>query len=136
MKPRREAAQNRYSVVTIDRIPPSVNSYVRHTRRGIHYTDPRAKAFKDYLALQCRSTIPAYGIEFEVEISIMLAKGQKGDVDNFPKLILDTLAKCGMFRNAKTGKPMSDAHVTRLTISKERGEHSRTTIEIIGVVGV
>lgn len=128
------ATANRYTCIHIDAIPPGVNNYVRHTRHGGHYIDLRAKAFSTAFAIKCAQAQPVYGDEFEVEISVSLGKGQKGDVDNFPKLVLDTIARRGLLRNLKTGCQMSDSHVTTLTVSKFRGEDSRTTVEIVGVV--
>lgn len=122
-----------YSVIRVDAIPPGVNHYVKHTRSGIHYIDAKAKRFKELLAVSCAGVSPVYGRTFEVEIDVSLGKGERGDVDGFPKLVLDVISRRGMLRNMKTGEPMSDAHVTRLTVTKERGEKSMTTIEIIGV---
>ncbi|HUX11039.1 MAG TPA: hypothetical protein VMW51_10375 [Terriglobia bacterium] len=122
-----------FSIIKVPAIPPGVNNYVRHTRNGIHYITREAQAFKELLAASCVGVDPVHGHEFEVEITVMLGKGERGDVDNFPKLVLDTIGKIGLFRDIKTGKKMSDAHVTRLTVTKERGEESRTVIEIVGV---
>jgi crossover junction endodeoxyribonuclease RusA len=123
---------NLYTVIHLDCIPPSVNTYVRHTRNGAHYRTDKAKSFADELALKCTPSSRVYGVAFEVEISITLGPHEKGDIDNFPKVVLDSIARRGMFRNMK-GEPMSDSHVTRLTVSKERGERSHTMIEVIGV---
>lgn len=122
-----------YSVIKVNGIPPSVNNYVRHTRAGIHYKTPKAKLWETMVALACRRAHPVYGTTFEIEITIMFGKGERGDWDNFGKVVCDPIAKCGMLRNVKTGKPMSDAHIKRGTVILERGEKSMTTIELIGV---
>ena len=122
-----------YTVLQIDGVPPGVNHYVKHTRNGIHYVDSSAKEFKALVALACIGKEPVYGHTFEVEITVMLGKGKRGDVDGFPKLVLDAIAQKGMLRNVTTGKPMSDAHVSRLVVQKERGERSMTTVELMGI---
>jgi len=48
-------------------------------------------------------------------------QGERGDIDNFPKLVLDALADCGVFRDSK-GKIVSDAHVMRLEVTKNDRE--------------
>ena len=127
------AQANTYTSLKVGCIPPSVNHYVKHARNGGHYIDPRAVGFASLLAFECMKAEPVYGDEFEVEIHVSMGKGQKGDVDNFPKLVLDTIARRGLLRHRGTGRQMSDSHITKLTVSKFRGEESQTTVEIIGV---
>ena len=124
---------NRYSVIRVEGIPPTVNHYVKHTRLGIHYKTTRARSWEQKVALACRGVAPVYGKTFEIEITVMFGKGERGDWDNFGKVVCDPIAKCGMLRNVKTGKPMSDAHIKRGTVHLDRGEKSMTTIEIFGV---
>ena len=137
MNPKRREAEvkslNRMSIIRVDAIPPTVNHYVKHTRNGRHYKTQEARTFAELLALSARGAEAVFGSEFQVEIEISMGKGQKGDIDNFPKVVLDSLAKLEMLRNGKNGRPMSDSHVTRLEITKERGESPRTTITLIGV---
>ena len=116
----------------IPMIPPGVNHYVRHTRRGLHYVTPEAKAFKDYVAILLRNKFLSpfvVGKTFGIEAWIYLGPKERGDVDGFGKLILDALAEAGAFRN-KIGEWMSDAHVTDLRIHKRRGPESKTVIEV------
>jgi len=127
--------KNIYSRIEVPCIPVSVNHYKHRARSGHYFVTSQAKGFKDLLASKCLPDKKVFGCEFEVEIHITLGPRKRIDCDNAPKLILDTISRRGMLRNAKTGKPMSDAHVTRLEVRKERGEHSMTTIEIIGVNG-
>jgi crossover junction endodeoxyribonuclease RusA len=101
--------------IKLEGIPPSVNHYVKHTRSGRHYTTGEAQGFKDSIALELRDKFTT-GTRFEVVLTITLGKKEKGDVDNFPKLILDGLAAAGAFRDKK-GKRVSDARVRRLEIS-------------------
>lgn len=128
--------KNIYSRIQVPCIPVSVNHYKHRGRNGRYFVTSRATGFKDLLASKCLPDKQVFGSEFEVEINIALGPRERIDVDNAPKLILDTISRRGMLRNAKTGKPMSDAHVTRLEVCKERGDKSTTTIEIIGLNGL
>jgi Holliday junction resolvase RusA-like endonuclease len=130
---KRSKGKENYAIIKVDGIPPSVNHYVRHSRSGRHYKDGSAKEFSEKLALACSASRPVHGMQFEVHIWISLGKRQKGDIDNFPKVVLDSISRAGMLRNYKTGSLMSDSHVTHLQVTKERGERSMTTVEIIGV---
>jgi len=127
--PTPESDPNYYTSIALDCIPPGVNHYVKHTRDGRHYVAWESKVFMAKLAIACRGKQPVLADEFSVEILVTLGPKQKGDVDNFPKLILDTLAKAGMFVSMK-GKRLSDSHVTSLTVKKQRGEASTTLVEI------
>jgi Holliday junction resolvase RusA-like endonuclease len=86
---------------TVPLVPPSVNHYVKHTRMGKHYMTGEAKAFKNAVELfgnqavrkileeSVDATISsgAYG----VVVTVFLGAGQRGDVDNFAKVVLDGL---------------------------------------------
>lgn len=123
---------NNYSRVSVGATPPSVNSYVRHAWGGSRYKSDRTKAFEQLMALALKRCEPVYGKEFEVELSVVFGPGGRGDIDNMLKVPVDCVARAGILRDMK-GKPMSDSHITRLTVTKERGERPMTTIEIIGV---
>ena len=99
-------------------VPPSVNHYAKHTRDGKHYTTDEATAFKDAVATFAGGRF-IQSKTFSVRITVVLGKGGKGDVDNFPKLVLDGMAACGVFRD-KNGKRVSDAHVDELMVSVDR----------------
>ena len=101
--------------------PPSVNHYVRHARGG-HYKTPEAEAFAQRVALAA-GRLRGMKIEADaVEIVVELAHKQRGDIDNFPKVVLDSLVRCSVIR--------SDASITKLTVEKYRGETARTEITI------
>ena len=102
--------------IKVPLIPPSVNHYIKHTRSGRHYKTGEAQAFKDEIALAVKGRY-VESIYLSVIISVTLGTGERGDVDNFPKLVLDALADCGVFRNSK-GIIVSDAHVVRLEVTK------------------
>jgi crossover junction endodeoxyribonuclease RusA len=116
---------------TVPLTPPGFNHYVKHTRTGRHYVTSDARMFKEAVAL-CIAGRSVCAKSFHVDLTIYLAAGQKGDVDGFPKLVLDGLAKAMAFRDRK-GKPMSDAHVTDLVVRKRRDTAwPRTDITIRG----
>ena len=116
---------------TVPLTPPGVNHYVKHTRTGRHYTTGEAGAFKDAVAIYAKGQY-VQAKRFTVNIQVQFAKGQKGDVDGFPKLVMDGLADCGVFRD-KQGKRVSDAHVKRMCVEildRERTEQGWTWIEV------
>jgi crossover junction endodeoxyribonuclease RusA len=100
---------------TVPLSPPSVNHYAKHTRTGRHYRTGEADAYKSAVAA-CAAGKFVQAKRFTVAIDVVLAKGQRGDVDNFPKLVLDGLADCGALRDLK-GKRISDAHVRALHVT-------------------
>lgn len=63
--------------ITVPLIPPSVNSYVRHTRSGRHYVTKEAKAFKQAVALLARGKA-LEADSYIVDIDITLGKGDRG----------------------------------------------------------
>ncbi|MDZ4342095.1 MAG: RusA family crossover junction endodeoxyribonuclease [Candidatus Binatia bacterium] len=93
--------------------PPSVNHYVKHTRTGHHFVTKEATAFKEAVWV-CAARQKIRAKAYEVEVKIMLGKGQKGDLDNFAKCLLDGLVDAGVID--------SDAKITRLILSKERSQ--------------
>ena len=116
---------------TVPLIPPSVNHYVKHTRTGRSYITAEALAFKQALGVYSGSKM-VRGKEFAVFIEVVLPKGKSGDVDNFPKLVLDGLAECGIFRN-RNWERVSDAHVRQLSVkvdAKSRPDEGRTVISV------
>lgn len=110
---------------TVPLVPPSVNHYVKHTRKGRHYVTKEAVAFKEAVAIiSRRRSIVAQ--QYQVFIGVYLGKGMRGDIDNYLKVALDSLVSAGVID--------SDANVTALSISKSRDkENPRTefTIEAI-----
>jgi Holliday junction resolvase RusA-like endonuclease len=103
---------------TVPLTPPSVNMYVRHYRSGAHVKTNEAIAFQELLAVKAKRRY-VVGKRFRVTILIVLGKGDRGDIDNFPKLVLDGLAKYGAFQSPR-GKVLSDAHVIDLRVALDR----------------
>lgn len=106
---------------TVPLVPPTVNHYVCHTRSGEHIITPEAIAFKDAVAIfSAGQSIEAKA--YAVALSIFLGKGGKGDIDNFPKCVLDGL---------KGHVIASDAGVKRLLIELGRDwADPRTEIKV------
>lgn len=96
-------------VFVVPSIPVSLNHYKVRTRRGITFVTKEALNFKAEVALELRGRY-VQAKRFSVTIRITLGKGDRGDWDNFPKLVGDGLAAAGAFRDLK-GKIVSDAHV-------------------------
>lgn len=106
---------------TVPLVPPSVNSYVRHSR-GRHYVTKEAQAFKEAIGICARGANCA-AEEYQVEAHIYLGKGDRGDIDNFAKVILDGLVSAFVIK--------SDAAIRRLTLEKSRDwENPRTEITV------
>jgi crossover junction endodeoxyribonuclease RusA len=121
---------------TVPLVPPGVNNYVKHTRSGRHYVTDNARAFKDAVIILARGK-SVIGRAFQVEAVVYLGHKQKGDVDNFGKLILDALADAGVFQKANLRRPLvtptqlSDAHVSDLILRRRRDvDNPRTEITI------
>jgi|HubBroStandDraft_2_1064218.scaffolds.fasta_scaffold00006_57 Holliday junction resolvase RusA-like endonuclease len=112
---------------SVPAVPPSGNAYVRHTKMGRHYVTEEANRFKDlvfHIANSKKLTIrwKHYG----VGISIFLGRKQKGDLDNFAKVMLDSLVYSAIID--------SDAKVTELRMSKTRDiDNPRTVISVWAV---
>lgn len=103
-------------------IPPSVNGYVRHTRSGRHYVTKEALAFKEAVALVARRR-KITGDSYQVKIAIYLGKGDRGDLDNFGKVIFDSIVAAGVIH--------SDAAVNEIFMQKFRDPlNPRTVIEV------
>jgi len=85
---------------TVPLTPPSVNDYVRHTRRGRHYKTKEAVAFQHAVAL-CSGGQKIDAKRLSVTMTIFLGKADRGDVDNFPKCVLDGLKGCVVTTDAK-----------------------------------
>lgn len=92
-------------------IPPSVNHYILHTRRGRHYKSAEAIKFKADVALCARGKQIRWK-RYGVEIALFLGRKQKGDLDNFAKCVLDGLKDAAVID--------SDAKIVELTMRKDR----------------
>lgn len=108
--------------IVIPLVPPSVNMYVRHTRTGRHYVTKEAQTFKDAVfAYSARRKVRADA--YEVEVFVYLGKGDRGDADNFWKVILDALVAAGTID--------TDAKASDITLRKRRDwESPRTEIRV------
>lgn len=95
---------------TVPGTPPSVNHY-KGTRNGRYYVTKEALKFKADVAL-CAAKQYVAADAYEVEIFIYLGHKQRGDLDNFLKVALDSLVAADVIH--------SDAAITKLTIEKAR----------------
>jgi Holliday junction resolvase RusA-like endonuclease len=117
--------------IIVPGIPPSVNQYKRPMRRGLKIkfkvTD-KAHSFKRDIATFLRGRF-VDAEAFEVEATIYLGYRQKGDADNFLKVLIDGLAEAGAFRMA--GERVSDAKVTDVIARVRRDrDNPRTVIRV------
>jgi Holliday junction resolvase RusA-like endonuclease len=115
--------------VTVPGTPVSVNHY-KHGGGGAWAIRPEAKAWLEDLTktvwihnASANTVSTQEWKQYEVTILLWLGKGRRGDIDNFAKLVLDGLVKCGVLH--------SDAAVMRLVMELARDpEHPRTHIEV------
>lgn len=108
-------------------IPPSANHYKMPRGRGRFgmYVTEEAKKFKSDVAL-CSKGIQIRWRHYGVQIDIYLGKKQKGDLDNFSKVTLDSLVFAGVID--------SDAKITDLRMTKSRDiSNPRTVISVWAV---
>ena len=108
---------------TVPLIPPSVNSYVRHTRSGRHYVTKEAKAFKEAVAV-CGPRGKREAKSYRVDVVLYLGKGQRLDLDNCTKVIGDGLKDAGLIH--------SDAAIGEWRLQKFRdAKEPRTEIKVV-----
>ena len=107
---------------SVGRLPPSVNHYVQHTRAGRHYKTSDARAFEEAVAFAGRSYRDRMIEATEVDIIVWLGPKQRGDVDGFPKTVLDGMVRARIIR--------SDATIIRLLVEKHRGVTPQTDIYV------
>jgi Holliday junction resolvase RusA-like endonuclease len=114
--------------ITVPIVPPSVNHYKMRTRKGVTFVTEDAKTYKKavyYHSLRS-STDPERrfdGGNLSVEVVVYQGKGDKGDVDNYAKCVLDGLVEAGVIH--------SDAAITDLILRKRRDrENPRTEITV------
>lgn len=108
--------------LTIPLIPPSVNSYARHTRSGGHYVTGEAAGFKNAIVLLARHQSVA-AEHYAVTVVLYLGKGQRLDADNSLKCVLDGLQAAGVIA--------SDSKITELHVFKRRDwERPRTEVTV------
>lgn len=121
-------------------LPPSVNHQTEHPWKGVHKKSPAAKAweqqFKAMLPAEARGQY-VIGERFAAILKFFPGPGDRGDVDNRNKLLLDCCAKAGMLRGID-GRQLSDAWFKRLVVDicdtpadRQRGPATEVTIEVI-----
>ena len=102
--------------------PPSGNHYVKHTGAGRHYVSGQAKAFKNAVGLFARGK-SMDGKRLGLEVWIYLGHGQRGDGDNFWKVLADGLVQGRVIS--------SDAAIEDWILHKRRDrENVRTEIRV------
>lgn len=119
--------------LTIDWIPPSVNHYkkpvtLKNGRLSFVRT-AEANVFRDAVALKTRGrTITPErhpdreDVRYAVYVTVYLGVGQRGDADNFLKVILDSLQAAGVIH--------SDARVRRCCVNVEDCDRGNPRTEI------
>lgn len=118
-------------VIEVPLVPPSVNHYVKHTRRGFHYITKEGKAFLSAVGICARGRSVVQGPEREwrkqrygLEALVYLGHDQRGDGDNFWKVIADGLVKAGVIH--------SDSAVSDWVMRKRRDrKNPRTEIRVV-----
>jgi len=113
---------------SVPAVPPSVNHYLLRARNRQHYfVSPEAEQFKSLvLAIANSKKLVIRWKRYGVEISIFLGKKQKGDLDNFAKVTLDSLVYAAIID--------SDAKITDLRMTKDRDiSNPRTVISVWAV---
>lgn len=109
-------------------IPPSGNHYKKPVRRGKYlgfYLTKKAKAFKEAVwVASARRKVRAKA--YKVEVTVWMGKGDRGDADNFWKVILDSLVAAGCID--------TDAKVSDIILRKRRDRSDpRTEIGVTGL---
>lgn len=92
---------------TVPLIPPSVNMYVRHTRRGQHYVTGPAEAFKRAVGIMARGKSLCLGmtcsqlrkLTYSLEATVYFGPKQRGDGDNLWKCLADALKDCAVIHS-------------------------------------
>lgn len=111
--------------------PPSANHYkiptarIHRDGRRIFQLTPEAKAWYAAIAVLARGKV-AKGDRHRVEFAVYRGKGERGDLDNYAKCILDGLVKAHVLK--------SDDSVVEMHTYKERDpDNPRTEILITEV---
>jgi Endodeoxyribonuclease RusA len=103
------------ATITVPMIPPSVNHYVTHSR-GRHFKTGKATRFLETLKVCSLGQPIVRAPHYSVSSVIWLGKGDRGDVDNFNKLILDGLVLAGVI---DTDSKVVDLHTYKRRDAKE-----------------
>lgn len=111
---------------SIPYLPPSVNHYLIRGRHGYPVVTREAKKYKEDIALIAgRNPVGVHEGSarsfYEVSVNIFLGPGQKSDIDNLSKVLLDGLKYAGLIH--------SDDAILNLDIKKRR-DRSRPRVEV------
>lgn len=112
---------------TVPGLPPSMNRYVRHAG-GRHHRNSDAMEWDQDVATCCRmqDVQPVRAASYAVTVTFFYGSGQRGDLDNRAKCLLDSLVLAGVID--------SDAKVAELHMAKQRDpECPRTEVEVVGL---
>ena len=111
--------------ITVPMTPPSLNTYVRHTRRGGHYKTDLVKQFELEMEVACMGK-RLKAKQYEVELNVYLGPREHPDVDNLGKVTIDCLARNGVFYG------QTDSKVKRVILEKhmDQRDNPRTVINV------
>lgn len=107
---------------TVPLTPPSVNHYKARAKNGHWYVTKQATAFKSAIGIFAARQV-CEGKRYQLDVTVFLGKGQRGDGDNFWKVIGDGLKEAGVIR--------SDAAVAAWNMKVDRDpKNPRTEIKV------
>ena len=106
-------------------VPPTGNTYVRHTKAGGHYKTAAADRFAVLVSAEWNKhghgTIVASAYAVDIVIQLKPRAGRR-DLDNF--------CKCGIDALVSAGAITDDSHITDLSLHKERADCDQTIYTI------
>jgi Holliday junction resolvase RusA-like endonuclease len=106
--------------LTIPLTPVSVNHYKKRARNGHWFLTSESTAYKEAIGVIAAGR-QVRAKAYELEATVFLGKGQRGDGDNFWKVLADGLVKAGVID--------SDAKVTDWIMHVRRDrEQPRTEV--------
>lgn len=107
---------------TVPLVPVSVNHYKMRARNGHWYVTKEAVAYKAAVGVFSRGQ-NVKAKRYQLDVSVFLGKGQRGDGDNFWKVIGDGLKDAGVIH--------SDAAVSvwNMTVGRD-ADNPRTEIRV------
>ena len=109
--------------ITVPCTPPSVNTYVRHTRRGGHYKTDAVKQFEAEMQVACIGK-RLKAKQYEVQLDVYFGPGERKDTDNLAKIPIDCLAQNGVFAG------QTDSTVKRIVVEKYTDQRDKPRTEI------
>ena len=116
-------------VFIVPAVPPSANTYVRHTKAGGHYKTMAADRFAILVAAEWNKhghgTIAGpYALDIVIQLK---PHGGRKDLDNFCKVGIDALVSAQVITD--------DSLITDLSLHKQRGNYDQTTYTIRSLGG-